>query len=152
MPIRKRKPVELRPAINDAMKRRHPEFGYHKNYIHPWSLFQKGCALQYRKLTDKQRHHLKMIQKVPEKPFNLKQLYTGPLQIKQKTPEKTVNMNTPLRIKWKTPQNVPNIDNIVRKLLKEKFKKSVVRDVARKMIQSGRPSSNFVKSSGRLKK
>jgi len=44
--------LELRPAENNTMKRSKPEFGYHKNWIHPWSLFQKGCALQYRFLAD----------------------------------------------------------------------------------------------------
>jgi len=65
MPIRKRKAVELRPSESNSMKRRHPEFGYHKNYIHPWSLFQKGCALQYRQLTNKQKQQLLLKGKIP---------------------------------------------------------------------------------------
>ena len=60
MPIRKRKPVELRPSETNSMKRRHPEFGFHKNYIHPWSLFQKRCALQYRQLNNRQRQQLQL--------------------------------------------------------------------------------------------
>ena len=81
MPIRKRKPVELRPSESNSMKRRHPEFGFHKNYIHPWSIFQKGCALQYRQLTNRQRQQLQLIQS--KRPALLQLIQsTGPLLLK----------------------------------------------------------------------
>ena len=57
-PKRKRKVVELRPSNLNSMKKQPPYFGYHKNYIHPWSLFQKACALQYRKLSNSQKNQL----------------------------------------------------------------------------------------------
>ena len=83
MPIRKRKPVELRPSESNSMKRRHPEFGYHKNYIHPWSLFQKGCALQYRQLTNRQKQQLLLKGKIPL------QLNLMPKETKTKTKTKS---------------------------------------------------------------
>ena len=46
---RKRRQFELRPSTNNSMKRTSPSFAFHKNYTHPWSLFQKQCAVEYRK-------------------------------------------------------------------------------------------------------
>ena len=232
-PKRKRKPVELRPSNVNSMKRRHPEFGYHKDYIHPWSLFQKGCALHYRQLTVDQRRQLQIDGKVPNisvtksskklvKSKPLKMMGLTKSNIKSSTGKLGISNNQlknilaklqkpqkpqkPLQIKWKsiTPKsrsdeknskktvknreysnffNTPTspqkqstnksynslvmnkpptkelekenrkkrLNNLSEKLLQEKFSKVVVRQVARQMLSSGRPSSNYVKQTGKTK-
>ena len=51
MVAKKPRRIEIRPSENHSMKKKFPEFGFHKNYIHPWSAFQKSCAVQYSFLT-----------------------------------------------------------------------------------------------------
>ena len=117
MPVRKRKPVELRLSETKSMKRKHPEFGYHKNYVHPWSIFQKGCALQYRQLTTKQKKQLqlrlpnksplRLPNKSPLRLTNKNPLILSPLILTNKSPLKLTNKNplilSPLRLKNKSP-------------------------------------------------
>ena len=187
-PKRKRKLVEIRPSEKVSMKRKHPEFGYHKDYIHPWSLYQKGCALQYRQLTYNQKQQLQLQglskTKSPlrikwkspgsankgESPVNLSKLRrTRPTKSKnnffnsnnspqKKTINKSYNslvMNKPptkgVKSKIKKLERIQQINILANKLLKEKFSSKVARKVAMKMLNTGRPSTNYVKSSGKTK-